>query len=101
MKFGSDIESNSVKVYRKAKSRIHEYAWIIFGWYPQNVWEEEFVKGRMYKAYNDCSPGELKQMFNRAIIVARYPYFDKQDDTVLVGNIVSDEGSLVLLGLQQ
>ena len=78
-----------VKVYRKAKSRIHEYAWIIFGWYPQNVWEVPFVKGRMYKAFNDCTSEELKEMFNRAIIVARYPRFDRRDNEPVVGNIVS------------
>ena len=81
-------------MYRKAKSRIHEYAWLIYGWYPQEVWKEPFVKGRMYKAYNDCSSEELKEMFNRAIIVARYFHFNKHDDTVVVGNIVSDKGNL-------
>ena len=54
------------------------------------MWEEPFVKGRMYKAYNNCTSEELKEMFNRAIIVARYPRFDRNDnETVVVGDIVS------------
>jgi hypothetical protein len=77
------------QVYRKAKSRIHEYAWIIFGWYPENVWEESFVEGRPYRAYNDCTSDELREMFNRAIIVTRYPHFNRNGKGIILGNIVS------------
>ena len=78
-----------MQVYRKAKSRIHEYAWIIFGWYPENVWEESFVEGRPYRAYNDCTSDELREMFNRAIIVTRYPHFNRNGKGIILGNIVS------------
>ena len=82
------------QVYRKAKSRIHEYAWIIFGWYPENVWEESFVNRSSNlsyngSAYNDCTSEELKEMFNRAIIMTRYPRFNRRETEHIVGDIVS------------
>jgi hypothetical protein len=80
------------QVYRKAKSRIHEYAWIIFGWYPENVWEESFVNRSSNlsyngSAYNDCTSEELKEMFNRAIIMTRYPRFNRRETEHIVGDI--------------
>ena len=77
------------QVYRTAKSRMHEYAWITFAWYPQEVWNEPFVQGRAYNAYNDCTPDELKEMFNRVILITAYPHFDINDADPIIGNIVS------------
>ena len=77
------------QVYRTAKSRMHEYAWITFAWYPQEVWNEPFVQGRAYNAYNDCTPNELKEMFNRVILITAYPHFDINDADPIIGNIVS------------
>ena len=71
------------------KSRLQEYAWVTFAWYPQEEWNELFVKGIAYTAYNDCSSDELKEMFNRAILITAYPHFHINNTDSIIGDIVS------------
>ena len=66
-----------------------DYAWISFGWYFDEFWEDSYKNRTMYDAFNHCTPAELEHIVDQMILIDLYSRQDERDSHIIIGELVS------------